>query len=160
MIEGLEKFSILQGLGPEELDVIAKFCKRSKVSKGETVFQIGEPADSLFLVCGGKIELRFNVIYHNTTAEICLDIKVQGDAFGWSAIIPPYKYTLSAYATEDSELLQIGRDDIQNSCEANTHLGYMFMRNTARVIGQRFEGSQEMLVKEIQHGLKHNDSLA
>ncbi|OFV83711.1 MAG: hypothetical protein A3D93_00510 [Acidobacteria bacterium RIFCSPHIGHO2_12_FULL_67_30] len=160
MIEGLEKFSIFQGLEPQELDVIAKLCKRSKLTKGETIFQIGEPAHSLFLVCGGKIELRFNVTSHNATAEIPLDIKVPGDAFGWSAIIPPYKYTLSAYATEDSDLLQIDRDDIQSFCEANTHLGYKFMKNTARVIGERFEASQEMLVKEIQHSLKHNDSLA
>lgn len=160
MIEGLERFGIFQGLAREELDAITKLCKLAKVKKGEQIFQAGEHASSLFLVCAGKIELRFKVLYYNATAEIRLDSKAEGEVFGWSAVIPPYKYTLSAYAAEDSNLLQIDQADIQSSCEANAHLGYIFMRNTARVIGERFQIAQEMLVKEIQDGLKHKDPLA
>ena len=160
MIAALEKFAIFQGLAPEELDVIAKLCKLTKVKKGEQVFQAGEHARSLFLVSTGKIELRFKVVYSNATVEILLDSKTGGEFFGWSALIPPYKYTLSAYAAEESDLLQIDQADIDYSCEGNTHLGYKLVKNIARVIGQRFQIAEQMLVNEIQNGLRHKDPLA
>lgn len=160
MIEALEKFAIFQGLAPEELGAIAKLCKTAKVQKGDQIFQAGEHGRSLFLVCTGKIELRFKVMYSNATSEILLDRKAGGEFFGWSALIPPYKYTLSAYAVEESDLLQIDQADIERSCEANAHLGYKLVRNIARVIGQRFQIAEQMLVNEIQDGLRHKDPLA
>lgn len=160
MIEGLERFSIFQGLAAEELHAIRKLCQLAKVKKGEKIFQAGEPATALFLVSAGKIELRFKLSYYNARVEIPLETKVQGESFGWSAVTHPYKYTLSAYAAEDSELWQVKRADIESLCEANHHLGYLFMKNTTRIIGQRFHILQEALAKEIQDGLKRKDPLA
>lgn len=160
MIEGLERFSIFQGLTEEELAALRKLCQVGRVKKGELIFQAGEPATSLFLVGAGKVELHFKVTYYNATVEISLETKVPGEFFGWSAVTHPYRYTLSAYAAEDSELLQIKRADIESLCEANNHLGYIFMKNTTRIIGQRFHTVQEALAKEIQEGLKRKDSLA
>lgn len=160
MIEALGEFRIFQSLEPEELDAIAKLCKTAQVKRGEQIFQAGEPARSLFLVWTGKIELRFKVVYSNAAVEIPLDSKAAGEFFGWSALIPPYRYTLSAYVVEESELLRIDQADIQRSCEANTHLGYKLMKNIAQVIGQRFQIAEQMLVKEVQDGLRHKDPLA
>ena len=160
MIEGLERFGIFQGLAAHELDAITKLCKIAQVKKGDQIFQASEQATTLFLVCAGKVELRFKVSYYNAAVEILLETKVKGESFGWSAVTHPYRYTLSAYAVEDSELLQIKRADIERLCEVNNHLGYLFMKNTTRIIGQRFQLLQEAFVKEIQEGLKSKDPLA
>lgn len=160
MIAGLERFGVFQGLAGDELLAVSKLCQAAKVKKGDKVFQAGDRATALFLVSAGKIELRFKLSYYNATVEIPLEIKVAGDSFGWSAVTHPYRYTLSAYAVEDSELLQIQRADIESLCEANHHLGYLFMRNTTRIIGERFHRLQEALAREIQEGLKRKDALA
>lgn len=160
MIEGLERFEVFQGLRAEELEPIAKLCTVTKLKRGDGVFQAGEHADALFLVRAGTIELRFEASHSNATVEIPLEITMRGEIFGWSAVTSPYKYTLSAYATEDSELVRIKHADLRSLCEANSHLGYIFMKNIARVIGKRFQIAQQMLVKEIQDGLKQKDPLA
>ena len=160
VIEGLERFGIFQDLPPAELQAIAKLCQIAKVKKGEQVFQAGDEATSLFLVRAGKIELRFKVSYYNAAVEIPLESKTEGESFGWSAVTHPYRYTLAAYAVEDSELLQIKRTEIGSLCEANRQLGYLFMKNITRIIGQRFHLLQEALAKEIQEGLKRKDPLA
>jgi hypothetical protein len=69
-------------------------------------------------------------------------------------------YTLTAVAVQDSDFWQLDQADIQSACEANTHFGYVFMKNVARVVGQRFEISQRMLVREVQAELKDKDPLA
>lgn len=160
MIEGIERFAIFQGLTADELRTVTEFCQMAKVKKGETIFRAGEPAGVFFLVRAGKIELRFKLSYYNATVEIPLETKVAGESLGWSAVTHPYQYMLSAYAVEESELLQIRRADIKSLCEANHHLGYLFMKNITRIIGERFHMLQGALAKEIQDGLKRKDSLA
>jgi CRP-like cAMP-binding protein len=160
MRERLERFSIFRGLAPEELEAIRALCMSAKFKKGAQIFQVDEEANSLFLVCAGEIELRFNVVCYNATVEILLERKGPGEILGWSAVTYPYKYKLSAYAAEDSELLSIKQASIESLCEANNHLGYQFMKNTARIIAQRFQLAQEALTKEIQDGLRRKDSLA
>lgn len=159
-MQGLDGFAIFQGLGREELDAISSLCRATKVKRGERIFQAGEQASSLFLVCAGKIEIRFKVVCANAVVELLLETITSGEAFGWSAVTPPYKYTLSAYAAEDSDLLQVDQAEIHSLCEANLHLGYTFMKNVGRIIGERFQAGQQMLIKEIQDGLKRKDPLA
>lgn len=160
MIQELERFAVFQGLAPEELDAISKLCRTATVKEGERIFQAGEPASSLFLVCAGKIELRFKVVYSNAVVELVLETITGGQAVGWSALAPPHKYTLSAYAAEDCDLMQVDQAEISRLCEANLHLGYTFMKNIARIIGERVHAGQQLLVREIQDGLKRKDPLA
>jgi CRP/FNR family transcriptional regulator, cyclic AMP receptor protein len=158
MVEGLQRFTILEGLTPEESDTILQRCQITTARKGEKVFDVGESAHSLFLVRFGRIELRYNVVYFNASVEIPLDIVKAGEVCGWSALIPPNRYTLTAYATEDSELLRIEQTDLQACCEANTRLGYMVMKNITRIVGERYEIARQMLAGEIQRNLEKREN--
>lgn len=156
----LQAFSIFQDLAPEQLEAVAALCQGARARKGEQIFAVGDPARSLYLVGAGQIELRFAVHYANAPVEIVLDRKTSGDIFGWSALIPPHRYTLSAHAAEDSDLWRIEQADLLNLCEANSRLGFLIMKNIARVIGERFELAEQMLIREIRHGLQRQDPLA
>jgi CRP-like cAMP-binding protein len=158
MIEGLQRFTILEGLAPEESDTILQRCQITTVRKGEKVFEAGGSAYSLFLVRSGRIELRVKLVYLNASVEVPMDIIRAGGVCGWSALIPPHSYTLSACATEDSELLRIKQTDLQACCEANTRLGYIVMKNIARIVGERYEIARQMLTGEIQSGLKKKEN--
>lgn len=152
--------AIFKGLTPEELDVIMRCCETITVKRGEQVFKAGEPAHSLFLVLSGTIELRFKAAYYAGALEIPLEAVGANGACGWSAMVPPYSYTLSAHATEDSKLLRIRQTDLQDCCEADTRLGYVVMKNIAQIVGARYELALKMLIGEIQTGLKEKDPLA
>lgn len=154
MIETLAGFVVFHELGTEDLQTILSLCKSVRAEKGTKIFEEGESARLLFLIQSGRIELRFNVVCFNEMVEITLDRLTEGDVFGWSAIVPPYQYTLSAYAVEDCDLLEIDQADMRRLCEANTRLGFQFMKNTAQIIGQRYEITRRMLSGEIQHNFK------
>ena len=159
MLELLKQSRIFEGLGEDELQKIMKICQIAKFNHGEKIFEIGEPAEHLFIVKEGEIELRFQVTYQNISTGICLERKVRGEPLGWSALTEPYKYTLSAFAITDSELLQMSHKELKELCEENSHLGYVLMSNIARLIAKRFISTQQRLIHEIKQALERKDSL-
>ncbi len=160
MIELLKQSSFFEGLSVEELQQIANVTQILKVKKDDRIFEAGSPAEFLFVVGTGEIDLRFKVTYYNAVAEISLDTKSSGKAFGWSALIGPHRYTLSAIALEDSDLLQMNQKDIKRLCEANNHLGYVLMRNLAKMVGDRFTRVEQVLIRQAQQSLKEKETSA
>lgn len=158
MLELLKQSKIFEGLQSDELQEITKICQIVKYKNGEKIFEAGEPAEHLFIVKEGEIELRCQMTYQNIPMGICLERKVRGQPLGWSALTEPYKYTLSAFAVKDSELLQMGHSELKELCERNNHLGYVLMSNIARLIASRFISTQVRLIQEIQQSLKKRDS--
>jgi CRP-like cAMP-binding protein len=75
-------------------------------------------------------------------------------------MIPPHKYTLTACAVEDSELLRITQTELRHCCEAGPQLGSVVMGNIAGIVGRRYERAQRILVREIQNNLRQRDPLA
>lgn len=154
MSETLTKFAVFHDLGSEDVQTIFSLCKNVRAEREMRIFAAGEPARLLYLIQSGRVDLRFDVVCFNERVEITLDRVAAGDVFGWSAIVPPHQYTLSAYAIEDCDLLEIDQADMQRVCEANARLGFQFMKNTASIIGQRYEITRRMLAGEIQHSFK------
>ena len=160
IVDGIEQFAILAGLTPEESESIVQHCRTITAQKGAKVFEEGQSASSLFLVRSGSIELRFTVMYLNGLVEIPLESMGAGSVCGWSAMIPPHRYTLTARASQDSELFQISQTALHDLCEINTHFGYVVMKNLARIIGERYELARQKLIGEIQRDLTRKENKA
>lgn len=160
MIELLQEAGLFHGLLPDELEQIQKRGEVRNIEEGTLLFEAGKPAEYLYVVLEGQIELRFKVVYFNAAIEIPLENKNRSEAFGWSALIEPYTYTLSAFAAKDCRLWQLRGRDIERLCAENSHLGYVIMNNVAKLIGRRFSALEKALVAEIQQSLKAKDPLA
>ena len=158
MIDLLKQSSLFEGLNAAELQQIANVAQFLKVNKGDRIFEAGSPAEFLFVVGAGEIDLRFKVTYYNAVADISLDTKSHGEAFGWSALIGPHRYTLSAIALADSALLKMNQTDIKRLCEANNHLGYVLMRNLAKMVGDRFTRVENVLIRQAQESLTRKET--
>ncbi|MBI3935160.1 MAG: cyclic nucleotide-binding domain-containing protein [Acidobacteria bacterium] len=156
--ESSNQFAIFEGLTAEESDAILQRGEIITAKKGTKVIEAGQPASTLLLVRSGTIELRFNVMYYNGSIEVPLEILGAGGVLGWSALIPPQDYTLTGYATEDSELLQLEGSTLLDYCEAHPRIGQRVMGNIARIVGERFEITLRLLIGEIQRDLKKKEN--
>jgi uncharacterized membrane protein len=93
------------------------------VPEGHTLFQAGDPGDSLFIVREGEIEL-----YIKDTAgqKIVLTTAEAGHMFGELAMLDTGPRTATALALVDSEVLVLDRDDLvllfQRQPEAALHM--------------------------------------
>lgn len=153
MIDLLKDSRIFKECTNRELEAISNICQRITLKNGERIFETEIPAEYLYIVGEGAVELRFKVTHYHASKEITLDRIFKSEAFGWSALTEPFIYTLSALAMQDSELLRIKANDIKRLCSENNHLGFNIMKNIAEIIGERFASLQKILIDVIQQNL-------
>lgn len=153
MIDVLKDCRVFKGCSSEELAAITKICERVTYDSGERIFEAGQPAAYLYIVTAGSVELRFKVTHYHAATEVALNREVQGNAFGWSALVEPFTYTLSAEVTQNSGLVRIKANDIKRLCTDNNHLGHTVMRNIAEIIGERFVAVRKVLIDLVQQNL-------
>jgi len=148
-------FADLQDAEAERLLVVAR---SQHCGKGECLFLLGDHADRLYVVLSGKVELTFPLSFGGVVRDVPVESKMPGSALGWSALVKPHRFTLSARAAETSELATFPRQDLLRVFEADHHIGYVVMRHIAEVIGRRLLQVEALWARELQRAV--TDSLA
>jgi CRP/FNR family transcriptional regulator, cyclic AMP receptor protein len=119
----LANITMFEHLNEDDLISLAKVIDELKVPEGHTLFQAGDPGDSLFIVRVGKIEL---FIKDTAGQKIVLTTAEPGDMFGELAMLDSGARTATALALTESEVLVLDRDDLillfQRKPEAALHM--------------------------------------
>jgi CRP/FNR family cyclic AMP-dependent transcriptional regulator len=106
LLAGIDMFELLH---EDDRRALADVVDAIKLKPGETLFQAGEPGDSLFVVRSGSIEL---FIKDTVGQKIVLTIAEEGDLFGELSLLDSGPRTATAVALTDVELLVLDRDDL------------------------------------------------
>jgi uncharacterized membrane protein len=106
LLAGIEMFELLHG---DDRQALADVVDAIKLNPAETLFQAGEPGDSLFIVRSGSVEL---FIKDTAGQKIVLTIAEAGDLFGELSLLDSGPRTATAVALTETELLLLDRDDL------------------------------------------------
>lgn len=121
--EFLENITMFELLNEDDRVALAAVVDELAVPEGHTLFQAGDPGDSLFIVRVGEIEL---FIKDTAGQKITLTNAEVGDMFGELAMLDSGPRTATALALVDSEVLVLDRDDLillfQRKPEAALHM--------------------------------------
>ena len=147
-------FEIFKGLSEKETEESARLCEEIDLRDGDRIFSEGDRVEYLFILEHGSVDLRFELPYRETSKEMTVVTLKPGDCFGWSAIVSPHKATLSCYSTENSKAIRIRGKEFLDLSHKNNHIGFVFMRNLAAVIGDRLAKQRAQFVKEIGDSLR------
>lgn len=96
----------------------------------------GDTADALYLVLEGKIDLKIT-IDPKSQRQQHISTVTDGHMMGWSALVEPYIYTLSAIAVADCRLVALEASAVRDIMERNPEIGYTVMKRLAKAIGAR-----------------------
>jgi CRP-like cAMP-binding protein len=102
----LPEHSILRSLGKETLTELLKFAIRKRPRKRETLFQQGDPGDSLLIVLSGTLKA---FVLSPNGKEIVLDYIGPGGLIGEIAVLDGKPRAASVAAVESSEVLVLQR---------------------------------------------------
>src|SRR5260370_37688875 len=105
----LANIKMFELLNEDDRVALAKVVDELKVPAGHTLFQAGDPGDSLFIVNSGQIEL---FIKDTTGQKIVLTTAESGDMFGELAMLDTGPRTATALALTASEVLVLDRGDL------------------------------------------------
>ncbi len=161
----LAENELFEGLTPEELSLFTPLCFRFAVVEDGMVFAEGREASNLYLVAEGQIALQKGVRAphgrhsRRTTIAMCRP----GEVVGWSALVAPHRYTLSAVAWQSSKLVRMDSKLLRRVLDQNHDTGYKVIRDLSIIMARRLRQITQVLISERQNalaGLKPGDSYA
>jgi len=153
----LEQSELLKDLTAEEVQRILALGTRISVPSGASLFRLGDPAERLFLIERGRIRLTLPMQVRGRQEDVVVEERTSGQTVGWSALIPPHKFTLAATAPLETEVIALLREELRKHFAANSSVGYQVTLNLAVVIGHRLQLFQAMWLREMQRTVeKHS----
>lgn len=132
----LRRFSLFAEMEPAFVEQLASLSQDKMVDKREWLFHEGDPAEALYLIIRGRIELKVK-LDEKRNLDATLTTLHEGDVLGWSAIVEPYIYSLGAFASDNTELAQLDGARLRTLLEQQPEQGYILMRNIAKAMGTR-----------------------
>ena len=151
--EELRRTAIFADLPDSQAARLLAVARPQQCHTGECVFLLGDHADRLFVVLTGRVELSFPLSFGGVVRDVPVESKTPGSVLGWSALVKPHRFTLSARAAETSELATFLRQDLLRVFEDDAHVGYAVMRHIAEVVGRRLPQVQALWARELQRAV-------
>lgn len=150
----LSSVEMCQGLTVEELAKLTGCCRMDSAQQDERIGEEGQEAADLFFLKEGRVELRFEMPGRESSQDMAITSVGPGSAFGWSALVPPHRYTLSTYCgSPRCSFYRLSREELMALFEREPRIGYVMMRNLTRVIANRFHALQDDLAKALGEDL-------
>lgn len=146
--EALRRFSLFAGLDPAVFKDLAMAGEEIDLPAGAVLFSEGGDADALYLISDGTVELKINMDEAGTR-QFGLQTLVAGDVVGWSALVEPYRYTLSAAANTPVRLVRLDAGALHELMDADLELAYTLMHRLAQALGQRLTNLRVQFVSLV-----------
>jgi CRP-like cAMP-binding protein len=124
--------------------------QRVVLPAGAELFHLGDVAESIYLVARGRLRLTLPMQVRSHEEDILVEEHCSGQTVGWSALIPPYRFTLTASAPLETEVIAFSRKALNSYFAAHPDTGYAVSLNLSSVIGQRLQLFQAMWLREVQ----------
>lgn len=127
---------IMRGIGTSTLKAIATAAMLKMVEEGETLYSVGDPVRSVYVVAAGR--LRFILGGDGRPAAQGTIIRA-GDILGWAALLGDQPRRIATVmALEECRLLEIEGEALLGILDRDPRSGYLVMQRLARMITQSF----------------------
>jgi CRP/FNR family cyclic AMP-dependent transcriptional regulator len=143
----LQRVDIFEGLTPDELDMISRFCEDRRYQADELIFAENSKGKEIYILQKGKvrIDLGLKVKSNHTTIHRI----TEGQVFGELALIDNGRRSATAKCESNSEIIAIDRDRLHDLFERNSHVGYVVLNNLARILVARLRRTNLQLIASI-----------
>ena len=149
-LDFLENVEAFADLDDDQLTAIQGYCEIAEFKRAKEIFAAGDTPEYFWIVFEGKVNLIWDVAGGLDT----ITTLTEGMPFGWSSLVPPHKYHLSAHcASRSCKAVRIPKSRLLQLFEDDAHLGYKVMSKVMIVAGQRFHQLQDEVAKLRGHDI-------
>ena len=160
-LDFLRRVEVFKGLIDSQLAGFKDHCREMEFRQNQKLFSEGDEASCLWIVKEGRVDLRFDLPDRSTSTKNTISSISEFKTFGWSSLVAPHKYRLSAYcATKSCRVVQIDRGELVKIFKQDSKTGYLVMSNLVEIIGQRFRRLQDSASKPSYANIKITVHLA
>lgn len=121
---------------------IAMVSQERAYAAGEHIFDEGEPANNIYLIVHGEVELQYLL---PTGQSRTIDMIPAGELLGWSALVDPHRRVSRAIADRETEIVVIEAEMLRQLCDEDAVLGYRLMEQVCKVLSARLDATRMQL---------------
>lgn len=140
--EDIHVIDILSGLLEEQRQRFKSLGSIENYDADRAIFTEGSEARTLYMVEKGQVAITAQLIRGR---RLPITIINPGYAFGWSALVTPYRYTATATALLKARVLAFKREAVLSMMHANPLLGLTIMQNIASTVASRLRTVEMVL---------------
>ena len=153
-LDFLENVEAFAELDDDQLTAVQGCCEVADYKRGEKIFDAGETAECFWIVRDGQINLTWDMPEGPALPESTITTLTEGMPFGWSGLVPPYKYRLSAHcASRGCKVIRIQKERLNGLFADDAEMGYKIMSKVMIVAGRRFHQLQDEVAKRRGHDI-------
>jgi len=144
LAEELPALSLFEGLGVDDLEVVAPLFRRVTFPAGARIFSKGEEATDLYVLESGEVVIC--VPLHDGG---CMDVTTvqRGGIWGWSAALGRAEYTANATCRGETTALAVRGSDLRRLIQTQTHLGKRLVERMAQLAANRPNGLRDQVMQ-------------
>ena len=147
--EMLRRYPFFSFMNHVQLHEVSMITEEKNLEAGAVLFASGEPANALYLLREGGVELHCIVTDERgmeREQDFLVGMVNPGEMIGISALIRPYQYTTGALTSETSQLLEFDAVELRALCEKDTVLTAELQRHIAEVTLERLNQTRVQLL--------------
>jgi SulP family sulfate permease len=138
----LERLSLAEGLGADELAALRGLLRREEIAAGQTLFREGEGGDRLYALARGAVSISIAAPAGAVSRVVTF---APGALFGEAAMLDGRARSATALVAEDAVVFSLARSDIDalaNTCPA---LAVKLLVNLGRHLSARLRQTTDTL---------------
>lgn len=146
----LRECALFSALNDDELMLIASSTEEKQYDAGATIFQAGDSASELLVIEEGKVAVQMTLLQEqeHLARKVTIDVTGKNEVLGWSAIVEPYTYTLTAVCLQKVLVISINGLEIRQLLQDNHKIGYQVLKGLIKIVASRLNETRQVLVSE------------
>jgi len=144
----LRQYAFFSVFTPRQLESIAGIAEDESYPPGSLLFQERQPAEALYLLLKGSVELFYTVEveYHpELRKELVFTVIQPGELLGISTLIEPHVFTSSARVISAARVIKINALKLREWCEKDYSLSSALVNQVAQAAIERLNATRKQL---------------
>jgi CRP-like cAMP-binding protein len=142
---------MFQKLDRNEMELLRPLFEPFSCQAGTIILQQGAPADFLYFVTSGAVEMSFKPYDGNPLTISHIE---KGGLFGWSAVVGSEKYTSSAIAIEHVETLRVRGSELRKFCVEHPEAGRDILEQLADGVSSRWKDAHKQVKAMLAQSMR------
>lgn len=142
MLSTVPYIPLFQGLPPVQTSLLQYLFEDFSCPPGTTIFEQGKPAEYLYLILKGRVEIHYKPY---DGPPLVLTRLNEGDVFGWSAVTGTSKYRSTIVSETYVEAIRIHGRDLWKLVENQPETGRIIFNRLARNVSPRWKDAFDQI---------------
>jgi CRP-like cAMP-binding protein len=149
MHDKIRAAELFRGLSESRVQRLAGIARALTLRTGEYLFLLGDSAQYVSVVTGGQVDLCCPVSVGGVVKDITVESVGPGQTVGWSALVKPFRFTLSARAAQPSEVIAFARPELLQMFEIDPELERVVLGGVSELMANRLTMFQALWMREL-----------